>query len=112
MDAGAKEGLTHIYIAEARDDPLIKQQQLDRRGPPCEPLSKLARIEVHRLRPQRLECRPILELRRRHQVERPEAAGIVERAPSPLAGLDDEMIVLEGLAGVDPPMPRHAEVEH
>ncbi len=88
MDAGAVQRLAHVDVAEPGDDPLVEQQQLDRRGSAGEPALKLARVEVERLGPERLERRPVLEFVRRDQVERAEAARIVERYPSAVIGLE------------------------
>ena len=92
--------------------PLVEQQQLDRRAVrPASRRSELAGVEIERLGPKRLERRPVVELVCRHQVERAEAARIVERHPPPLVGLDDEMVVLADLGRIDAPVARHAEME-
>src|SRR6185369_2382855 len=112
MDAGAVQRLAHVDVAAPGHDPLAEQQQLYRRGTAGEPALKLARVEVERLGPERLERRPVLELVRSDQVERAEAARIVERYHPAVIGLKDEVIVLADRARIDPPVSRHAEVEH
>src|SRR6185295_19105126 len=77
MDAGAVQRLAHVNVANPGDDPLVEQQQLDRRGAAGEPALKLARVEVERLGAERLERRPVLEFAVRDQIERTEAARIV-----------------------------------
>ena len=47
-----------------------------------------------------------------HQVERAEAASIVEGDAAAFVSVDDEMVVLPDLVRVHPPLPRHAEMEH
>ena len=46
-----------------------------------------------------------------HQVERSEAARVVEREPPPRIGLDHHMVVRADRRRVDPPVARHAEME-
>ena len=112
MDAGAVQRLAGIDIAEARDDALVEQQQLDRRGPPGQSALQLSRVEVERLRPERLERRPILKAARTHQVERTEPPGVVERDAAALVGLDDEVVVLRRpRSDQRATVPGHAEVE-
>ena len=52
-----------------------------------------------------------LELIGRHQVDRAEAARIVEAEPPSLLGLDQDMVVEPDLNGIDAPRARHAEME-
>ena len=47
----------------------------------------------------------------RHEIDRAESPRIVERQPFPLVGLEQQMVVLLELRMIDPPAPRHAEVE-
>src|SRR3954471_22748019 len=104
MNAGAMERFTDVDIAQAGDDALVKQQQLDRRRPPCQPALQLVRVEVQRLGTERLEGRPFRKLRGQYQVERAEAPCVIEREGPPLLGLDQEMVMLADLARVDAPM--------
>ena len=90
----AIERLADIDVAQTRDNPLIEQQQLDCRTSAGQPFPQFARIDVERFWPERLEGRPLAKLARPHEVERAEPARIVEGKPSPLVGLDDEMVVL------------------
>ena len=109
MDAGAVQRLTDIDIAEARDDALVEQQQLDRGGAPGQSALQLSRVEVERLRPERPERRPILKAARTHQVQRTEPPGVVQRDAAVVVGLDDEVVVLLAAVGSTrhrPDMPR------
>src|SRR6476646_8297220 len=62
--------LAHVDIAESRDDPLVEQQQLDRRLAAGEPALQITRIEVHRLGTQSGERRPFAKRIGPNQVER------------------------------------------
>ena len=95
------------------DDPLVEQQQLDRRGAAGEPpLAARAAIEVRAAPgPSAANGGQSSSSSVAHQVERAEAARVVEREPPALVGLDQQMIVLADLGRVDPPAARHAEME-
>src|ERR1044071_2052303 len=109
MNAGSIQRFTNIDIAEAGDDALVEQEELDGSASAGEPSPQLAGIEIERLRAERLERRPMSELVRSNQVERSEAPGVVEREPMALIGFNNEMVVLECLGRIDPPLPGHAE---
>ena len=82
---------------------LVEQHQLDRRGAPAQPVLQVAGIELHRLRPKRGNCRPVGDRVGPHQVERPEAAGIVEREAPAIVGFKQSMIVIVDFGGGDRP---------
>ena len=46
MDAGAKQRLAGVDVAEPGDDPLVEEQRLDRRPAPFEAAPEPARVEV------------------------------------------------------------------
>lgn len=112
MDAGSVESLADIDIAEACNNALIEQQQLDRGASACQPPLQVARIEVERLGPESGERGPFVKNLRRHQVYGPESPRVIESQPRSLVGLDQQMIVLLQLIAIDAPASRHAEVEH
>ena len=112
MDAGAIESLADVDVAEAGDDSLVEQQQLDRGRAPGKPAPQPVRIEVERLGPQGLERRPVGKLAGTDQIKRPEPPRVVKRQPPALVRLDQEMVVLADLARIDPPVARHTQVKH
>ena len=82
-----------------------------RGGTTGEPPLQIASVEVERLRPERTECWPGVQLLRPHEIERAEPPCVVERKAMPLVGLHQEVIVLLQFGRVDPPTARHAEME-
>src|SRR5258705_9437603 len=111
MDAGAIERLADIDVAEAGDDSLVEQQQLDRGRAAGKAALEFIRVEVKRLWPERLERRPVGKPVGADQIKRPEPPRVVKRQPPALVRLDQEMVMLADLARVDPPVTRHAEME-
>ena len=94
MDSGAIERFADVDVAEACDDALVEEQQLDRRFPAFQPPLQLLGVDIERLGSERLERRPFAELIGFNEVERSEPPRIIEREPPSLVGLDDEMVVL------------------
>lgn len=111
MDSRAIERFADIDVAKTGNDCLVEKKQLDRRGAAGESPFKLARIEADGLGTERLEGRPFAKLCRAHEIERAEAAGVIESEPAPLVGYHDEMVVLPKLGRVDTPVARHAEMK-
>ena len=72
---------------------------------------KLPRVEVERFRSEGFERRPLLELACGNEIDGAESPRVVERQPFPLVRLEQQVIVLFELRMIDPPAPRHAEVE-
>src|SRR5437868_10870548 len=69
MNAGAEQRLAYVNIAEARDDPLIEEEELDRRASPREAAPELPGVDIGRLGPKGHERRPLAKLVGLHQVE-------------------------------------------
>ena len=111
MNARPIKRFADVDIAKTGDDPLVQEQQLDRRGPASQSSLQLVDLKVERLRSERLERRPNLELIGGKQVERSEPSGIVKRDAAALFSLNQEMVVFLDLSRVDPPPAGHAEVE-
>ncbi len=86
---------------------------LHRRGPPGERALERGAIEIgaERLGAQARERRRRGKVGGRHDVERAEAPGVVEREAAALLGRDHDMIVRPERGRIDSPMARHAEVE-
>ena len=108
---GAVECFAHVDVAQARDDALVEQQQLDRGGAAGEAPSELEGIEIERLRPERPERRPLLKLVCPHEVERPEAPGVIQRHAPLVVCLDNEMVVLLDFGRIDAPPARHTKMK-
>ena len=99
-------------FAETRNDALVEQQQLDRL---LAPTGRLAQVlggqrVAERFGTERGEGRPQVEFGCEQQVDRTEAARIVEREAM-FGGLDHEMVVLFRVGRIDSPAPAHPEVE-
>jgi hypothetical protein len=104
--------LADIDVAEARDDPLVEQQRLDRRARPASARRSAGAVEVvaERLRPHARK-RLVAPARGRHQVDRAEAARIVQRQPPPSSVSISRWSCGADLVRIDPPAAGHAEVE-
>ncbi len=74
-------------------------------------MSALFTGPLERFGAERGEGREAGDRLRRPQVDRAEAPRIVERDAVPRLGVDHEMVVRQQLARIEPPAPRHAEVE-
>src|SRR5690348_1633430 len=79
VDSGAIQRLTDVDVAKPRNDALIAEEELDCRSSAAKPGLQVASIKLERLRPERLERRPLLQLVRRDEVDRAETPGIVKR---------------------------------
>ena len=90
---------------------MVEQQELDRRTSSGKAALHFASVEIEGLRPERLECGPLVELAGRHEIDRPETPRVVQREPFPLVRLEQQMIVLSQLRMIDPPASGHAKVE-
>src|SRR3546814_10310847 len=82
-------------MAEARHDPLIEEQRLDRRAPPLQRFGEIAGREsvAERLRPHFGEGREAAQRLGGNDVDRAETARIVKGEPPSLLGLEHEMVV-------------------
>jgi hypothetical protein len=107
------ERFADIDIAKAGHDGLIEQQQLDRRNAPLQGISQMARRQAgaQRLGAQRGERAPLFQRVGLHQIDRAEPARVVEREGMAMAGFDQQVVVLAQRLGIDPPAPRHAQME-
>src|SRR3546814_8474612 len=99
-------------MAEARHDPLIEEQRLDRRAPPLQRFGEIAGREsvAERLRPHFGEGREAAQRLGGNDVDRAETARIVKGERPSLLGLEHKMVVRSDLPGIDPPLAVHAEV--
>ena len=89
MNARAVQRLADVDIAKARDDPLVDQQQLDRRGAAVEPLLQVAiGSSSNGSGPSALNAGHSSSSSVRDQIDRSEAPRIVEREARPVVGLE------------------------
>ena len=108
----AMKRLANIDIAKPRDDPLVEQQGLDGGASAPKLLVQAVHIELRRLRPHLSDGAPSLHFSGRDEVDGSEAPRVVESNAPALVRFHQQMIVHKYLVGVDPPLSRHAEVEH
>lgn len=110
-DSGAVKRLADVDIAKAGNDPLVEEKRLDRSSPPTQSLAKPARLQIDRLRPKLGDRSPAPDIRSRHQVDRAEPPGVVQRQPAAIVCLEQQMVVRVDFAGIDSPLAGHPEVE-
>src|SRR3546814_6546945 len=105
--------LADIDVAEARPDPLVEQHRLYRRPAPRERPCQTSGVEGVRERfgAERHEGGKPGQRIAGDEIDRPEAARIMEEEPVAARGLQKQMIVLARLAALGAPAARHAEVK-
>ena len=114
--------LARIDVAEAGDDMLIEQRQLQRRALPGAGTSERGAVEVRseRLRSHRIERRILRQLPARHQVHDTEPARIVERDRRTRRHAEHDVVMAIGRiaaflragVAVDAHRARHPQVHH
>ena len=112
VDARAIQRLADIDVAEARDDALVEQQQLDRRGPPGEPIASIRRASMSSgSGPSALKAatRPSSSVRTRSSEPNLRASFSASRRPSSVSMMKWSCLAIS--LGIDPPVAGHAEVK-
>src|SRR5918993_5372462 len=74
IDPATEQGLADVDVAKPGDHALVEQQQLHRRGPPMKNLLQPGPVDrsAQRLRAERLERRPLLQIVGGNKVDRTE----------------------------------------
>lgn len=105
--------LAHIDISQTRNYSLIEQRRLYRGDLVLEHLCQIPAVEccAQGFRPHASERPERLPGIRPDQIKRAESPGIVEGKDMPLPGPQDQMIMRSDALGIDPPSPRHAQME-
>jgi hypothetical protein len=112
MDPGAMQRFARVDIAQTGDEALVEQKRLDRRGSAAQFRVKASAVEPCRLWAKLGYRPPIVQRICWNEIDRTEAARVVEREPPPLVRLEQQVIVLLHCFGIHSPLPRHAQVEH
>src|SRR3546814_13900685 len=105
--------LAHIDISQTRNYSLIEQRRLYRVDLVLEHLCQIPAVEccAQGFRPHASERPERLPGIRPDQIKRAESPGIVEVKDMTLPGPQDQMIMRSDALGIDPPSPRHAQME-